>query len=82
MKKFKTYSEEKIGKLVSEDDKLYFDVVKIIKEEGCVGNEYLFNKLKEAYPKMRDSELKIRILQITSRLNENKLWNLQIIKDL
>jgi hypothetical protein len=82
MKRFKKFSEEKIGKLVSEDDKLYFDVIKIIRREGCVGNEYLFNKLREEYSNMRDAELKLRIMRVTSKINEKKAWNLQIIKDL
>ena len=82
MGRYTKFSEEKIGKLVNEEDKLYFDVVKIIKEDGAVGNEYLYNKLRDSYPKMRDAELKLRIMQVTSKLNEDKLWNLQLIKDL
>jgi hypothetical protein len=82
MKKFKKFSEERIGQLVGEDDKLYFDVIKIISDEGCVGNDYLFNKLKVDYSNMRDSELKLRIMGITSKINEKKAWGLQQIKDL
>ncbi len=79
---YKKFKEEKVGKLVSEEDSVYFDIVKIIKEEGCVGNDYIFSKLKPGYPKMRDAELKLRIMQVTSRINEEKAWNLQVIKDL
>ena len=82
MKKFKKFSEEGIGQLVSEDDKLYFDVIKIISDEGCVGNDYLFNKLKDVYSNMRSSELKLRIIGITSKINEKKAWGLQQFKDL
>ena len=82
MKKFKKFSEERVGQLISEDDKLYFDVIKIISEEGCVGNDYLFNKLKQGYSNMRESELKLRIINITSKINEKKAWGLQQIKDL
>lgn len=82
MKRFKEFSEERIGKLISEDDKLYFDIIKVIREDGCVGNEYLFNKLKDAYPNMRSAELKLKIMRVTSKINEKKAWNLQLIKKL
>jgi hypothetical protein len=82
MKRFKEFSEERVGKLISEDDKLYFDIIKVIREEGCVGNEYLFNKLKDTYPNMRSAELKLKIMRVTSKINEKKAWNLQLIKKL